>query len=216
MRSITSLAVGCLALVLGGAGCITVPAKVAKDPAKVIANVPNAVNDFLDADDIALFTAQGFKVYTGNTPPTINGKWNFNMKISYDPGTFDGAYPIGFILPDYVYYFKDQQNSEINAAYWSDEVGDISDYNDGYISGANDCFTVFINQTGEIEGCKYVSPQLISACKTSSGLKNVDMAYLVKSKDGDSCDRAAPVGYVRIASDPLADKSNATPPEELR
>jgi hypothetical protein len=175
-----------------------------------IAGVPESVNKFLDESDLAKIRAQGATIYTGTTPPDISGEYMLNsLSVLYDPGTWSGAYPKGFHIPSYIYGFSNQKaDGSIRAYYRSDEIEDTADGLGAFISGENNCFSVFINQVGDTNDCHYSSPQIISACMSPQGLKNFTNIYLPKEKDGSGCDELAPIGYLRIAeeSDGLAEK----------
>jgi hypothetical protein len=175
-----------------------------------IAGVPHPVNQFLDESDIAKIRSHGVTIYTGTTPPDITGNYLLNsLSVLYDPGTWSGAYPVGYHIPSYVYGFSNQKaDGSISAHYYSDEIDDTANGLGAFISGENNCFTVFINQVGDTNDCHYSSPQIISACMAPTGIKNFTNSYLPKEKDGSGCDELAPIGYLRIAeeSDGLAEK----------
>jgi hypothetical protein len=182
-------------------------AKASKPP---IVGVPAGVNQFLDESDIAQIRAHGATIYTGTTPPNITGEYLLDsLTVLYDPGTWSGAYPVGHHINSYTYGFSNQKaDGSINAHYNSVEIGDTANGLGAFISGENNCFSVFINQTGDSNECHYSSPQIISACMAPDGLKNFTNSYLPKEKEGTGCDDLAPLGYLRVAeeNDGLAEK----------
>lgn len=164
-----------------------------------IRGVPKEVNQFLQLQDVKKLSEQGFTTYTGNNPPNIEGAYLSNdMTVTYDPGTVEGSYVVGDKMDPYTYTFSNQTaNGTLGLHYIS--TNDQSEGTiDAFISGQNDCFTIYSDGQGQLGECKYVIPMLVSACVGKTGLTSFKEAILAKSKEGPTCEsEVMPIGYFR-------------------
>lgn len=166
-----------------------------------IPGVPKGVNKFLDQTDINRLVQKGLKVYIGNIPPKFDGTYLLDkMTVTYDSGGYDGAYPVGHQVPPYVYVFSNQTSAgQIDLSYESPEVNDKGIGKGSYLSGGDNCFTIYMEKKGAEGGCRYQGAVVFSGCVVSNGLKNVGGSYTMKNKEKTSaCRQMAPVGALRI------------------
>ncbi|MBI5298904.1 MAG: hypothetical protein HY877_01200 [Deltaproteobacteria bacterium] len=166
-----------------------------------IPGVPKGVNKFLDQTDINRLVHKGFKVYTGNVPPTLNGTYLLDkMTVTYDSGGYDGAYPIGHQIETYTYSFSNQHPAgQIDLSYESPDANDKGVGKGSYLSGADNCFTIYMEKKGEENGCHYQGAVVFSGCVVADGLKNVGGSYTMKNKEKTSaCAEMMPVNAFRI------------------
>ena len=131
--------------------------------------LPSQVESFLTKDDLKNIQNGGFKIYLGNKPPKIEGKYLLNK----DTRTFDNEIivpPWGIPFTDYHYTFKNQTaNNLIDWDYESLPNSKITDKDSGIakggtITGEGNCFTVFFEGKGVANECPYKMPQILSGC----------------------------------------------------
>ena len=166
-----------------------------------IPGVPKGVNKFLDQTDINRFIQKGLKVHTGNIPPKFDGTYFLDkMTVTYDSGNWVGAYPIGHQIEPYTYTFSNQTSAgQIDLSYESPEANDKGIGKGSYISGGDNCFTIYMEKKGEQDGCRYQGAVVFSGCVVPNGLKNVTGSYTMKNKGKNpSCENLMPVSYLRI------------------
>lgn len=192
---LTVFALGILLLILGGS------IKFNIFSGNKIQGVPKEVNQFLNNQDVQKHIEQDFTIYRGDNPPNIEGSYLLNnLTLVYDPQTWKNTYPIGYVIAPYIYRFSNQTlEGKIDFSYSSNEVDDKAEGLQGFISGENNCFTVFINQQGEYIDCNYNQPKLFSACIVNNKLTQVQDSWFLKYKKGASCEEhVMPLGYLRI------------------
>jgi hypothetical protein len=163
-----------------------------------IENVPTAVNTFLDQSIIDELAANGFITYTGTTPPTIEGKYAVNAaKIIYDKNNEW----TGRTLDNYFYTFSGQTTKGVITLTSSSQgANDSGSGNGGFISGKNNCFTVYVDLKGKQDTCDYDMPTLVSGCVKGNTIEKWNYALLMKSHtDNTTCNNEmTAVGNVRI------------------
>lgn len=171
-----------------------------KSGRRKISGVPSEVNTFLEKKDIDLLKDHGFPVYTGEDPPDISGKYLMDdLTVVYDPGTWEGAYEIGYKIADYNYEFSaPKPGGLIDVKSYSKQAGDEGEGQGSYIAGKGNCFTIFVNRKGVTYDCRYQSPEVISGCLGNDGLTGFQCSILAKEKTGSGCDYIMPVGYLRL------------------
>ncbi len=178
---------------------------------KELKNIPKPVNKFLTEKEVSQFESKGFTIYRGDNPPNVEGTYALaDYTIKYDPGTWEGAYPIGYKLASYVVTLSDQkEDGSISFSTVSEEADDRAQGIGAFISGENNCFTIYMYTKGEIGDCKYEWPELIAGCIDADGIKNYKSTYMMRTKSGPSCEsEVMPIGYLRVAEeeDGLADR----------
>jgi hypothetical protein len=181
-----------------------------------IQGAPYEVNSFLDNADMEKLKENGVNIYPGFTPPDITGmylvdKWT----VKYDALK---ERPVGDTVSACHYRFSGQtRDGRITLEYACDgeESGAGSG---GYISGANNCFTVYIDDKGKIKECAYSSPSLISGCLTDKGIAGLQYSFIMKSRDeAKTCDGTLmKTGGMRVISidDESADLVKISPVED--
>lgn len=177
-------------------------------PKDVITGVPSEVNKFLQPKDISFLKDQNFTVYTGNTPPNIEGTYILDSLRS----TFNSIEQETGKIVSYRIQIYDQKNDTVALKFLSLESKDTSGGVGGFISGEGNCFTIFVDEKGISDnGCKYNTSSVISGCMAEKGIQNYEESSIMKNKEDKLiCDEASlmPVGNIRIKDeeDKLAEK----------
>lgn len=172
-----------------------------------ISEVPSGVNNFLSARDINSLKTNKFPVYTGFNPPNLSGTYTFdNWTVKYDKMN---VFPAGKAINTCDYTFSNQTaDGKVDVSYTCDS--DSGSGKGSFVSGANNCFSVYVDQTGNYMSCNYYMPAVISGCLDSVGIKDLQYAIVMKSKENTtSCkEQMMPVGNLRTITidDTHADK----------
>ncbi len=172
-----------------------------------ISEVPSGVNNFLSSRDINSLKDNKFPVYTGFTPPNLAGTYTFdNWTVKYDKMN---VFPAGKAINTCDYTFSNQtSDGKVDVSYTCDS--DSGSGKGSFISGANSCFSVYVDQTGNYLSCNYYMPAIISGCLDNTGIKDLQYAIVMKSKENtSSCkENMMPVGNLRTITidDTHADK----------
>lgn len=173
-----------------------------------IKDVPDPVNEFLNKFDIEKYEKAGIKVYKGDNPPNIEGSYYFNSLVLFYDEPWDEQGEIGDGIVNYNYKFYDQKSDgTINSSYTAESAPSEAVGIGAFISGNENCFTIFVDDKGRGFSCNTREARLISACKTDKGLEQVKDSFIMKEKEGSDCNELMPVGNLRIITedDGLAD-----------
>ncbi|MBI2617276.1 hypothetical protein HYW55_04035 [Candidatus Gottesmanbacteria bacterium] len=171
--------------------------------------VPSQVNEFLDKKDITTLGEKGFPIYTGSNPPDITGKYYIApWTVHFDSGN---VFPVGTeIDKTYYRFFNQKRDGKVDVEYYTENAGETGSGIGSFISGEGNCFTIFTEQKGVIEGCNHKAPFVVSGCLTEKGIANWTLSNIMKwQEDTQTCKEVAmPVGNVRIIieDDKLAEK----------
>jgi len=145
-------------------------------------------------------------LYSGNTPPTIEGVWNMSpCVLVYDS---KGAYNPGHKFTDVVVELSDQSSSQNTLTYRDEYVstadGSIvgtSNKVEAQIVGSGSHFTFFVISTNtETDGSWMKQASLYSGTKTSSGIKDLYNGFVVLDKY-DPNGHLMGIGEFRIIND---------------
>jgi hypothetical protein len=198
-------------MLIGGIAVITLSAcagflgcdqlKDAKDVAdaasKFMKGIPDEVGDYLDADDIARLEGEGFDINKGDNPPSVEGDFYLNsLQVIKDDFGAEGME-----IENYTWSYDKQAGDSLEGSYEMDGGADSASGVRGNISGDGDCFTVYLNFTGNTNGCDYSMPFVQSGCLTEEGIEDFEIAYVMQSKSGSNCELLMPENSDRITSE---------------
>ncbi|MDP3973757.1 MAG: hypothetical protein Q8P92_02905 [Candidatus Daviesbacteria bacterium] len=173
--------------------------KQTEEAAESIKDVPNPVNEFLNNNDIKEYEEVGMKIYTGNNPPNIEGLYKSDSLVIFYDKPFEDAAPPGVEVTNYNHQFYDQESDgTIKLSRKSVEGDDEGVGMGGFISGDNNCFSIFVNVEDQFDQCNINEATIYSACKTEEGLEQLQVGFITKEKIGPGCGETVPVGHLRI------------------
>lgn len=161
---------------------------------------PTPLNSFISQSMIDSLRAAGAAVYSGTTPPTVNGIYFMHP----DSCTYDNspAHSAGSIYSDYKFKFSSQNNTAftVDVAQKSIPAGVLSSspvYS--FISGSGNNFSIFIIRTLTPSGVTVQQYNVLSGTLTSGGIQNFQNTLYMRSKVGDT-DNALVVaaGTIRV------------------
>lgn len=178
------------------------PKQTQEQTKEEIKDVPNPVNEFLNNNDIEEYEKAGMKIYTGNNPPNIEGLYKSDSLVIFYDKPFEDAAPVGTEVSSYNHEFIDQKpDGTIKLLRKSPEGEDIAAGMGGFISGDNNCFSIFVNVKDQSNQCKTDEATIYSACKTEEGLEQLQAGFIVKENEGPGCGKTVPVGHLRIITE---------------
>lgn len=167
-----------------------------------IKDVPNPVNEFLNKFDIEKYKKAGIKIYTGDNPPNIEGSYYLNSLVLFYDEPWDKQGDIGDGIVNYNYKFYDQKSDgTINSSYTAESAPSEAVGIGAFISGNDNCFTIFVDDKGKGYSCNTREARLISACKTDKGLEQIKDSFIMKEKQGSDCEELMPIGNLRIITE---------------
>lgn len=142
-----------------------------------------SIRDFYNDDLVKALEDLGFIIYTGNTPPNLEGTFIFSpFKLE------DSSVPndnIGRIFSDYIATFTNQDNNSLTIDL-SGKNGNQTDNGTGsFISGEGNQFSVFLKLTSQIGNVPVETALAISGEVTENGLKNIQAVNLMLDDKGD-------------------------------
>lgn len=161
-------------------------------------DIPDGVFDFMDQDDIDALEDGGMPIYTGDSPPDVEGTYALNsLTILYydaDPDLEGMALSPGTIA--YSGQTEDGGLGATDSAIYSDDVSIAT----GYIAGSGDCYTAFLEVVGEQMGCAFEAVGAHSGCVADDGIEDFYWGGIMKEKgDSGNCGMLNPVDSVFIA-----------------
>ena len=132
---------------------------------------------------------KGMTIHEGQVPPNLEGIFHESPNVLMSQA-FPGDYPVGELFADYHYRFYGQntKTGAINLDYKSLPEEDSLDFTVGkgaYVAGAGNFFTLFAESKGESYRIPYSSLTVISGEITPQGIRNFQLGFIMKSKDGD-------------------------------
>ncbi len=142
--------------------------------------------------------AAGVTVYSGKTPPIINGTYLMSPdSCVYDnsPGNFAGT-----LFSDYKFRFSNQDNTAFTLtveqkAIPANTLSVAPAYS--YISGSGNNFTVFNLRTVSPQGVTVQQFNIFTGTLTANGIQNFHNTLFISSKGSDPNNTLPPAGTVR-------------------
>ncbi len=166
------------------------------EPPPPIEDVPDGVNELLTSEDVEALRAVGMQVYTGDTPPWIEGDYLLDtLTISYD----DVSGAIGAPIIETYLGFHDQDNDDGTLdTSLHDAISDGTGLG-GFVSGEGDCFTVWVRFDGHNfpDDCVYQMAQLFSGCVDDAGIEDLQFGYVLVDRSGP-CQDTVPIDHRRV------------------
>ena len=157
---------------------------------------PSPVSSILDKADMEKVEAAGMTIYRGDKPPNIEGSYQFDsLVVTYD----SESRVVGREVSTDQYQYYGQRDGAVKIVYNDEKIYDGISGPKGYISGKDQCFTIFLQTKNEPKECETREIELTSACKVNNGLGQVKRAGILKEK-GTACNLIS-VNSLRIVSE---------------
>ncbi len=222
----TSGGLSCPALIAGYAGALVTEAEyvASQNESEIqlaqgglispIDNVPADVNEFINEELLNILKDKGLTVYTGFSPPIVEGNYYLNSWKNWETGD-------EYI--NYTYKFKNQTGVlKIDVDYTNSDGTSTATANRAYISGSGNNFSIFaeiksIDDRGS-HTVRLTTASIISGIYTSNGIKDFTKGFIVTAKYNDLDDEFMDVEASRIVyeSDGLAEKVYSYPYNGLK
>jgi hypothetical protein len=109
------------------------------------------------------------------------------------------------------YTFDNQQlDGSLTLNYLDLQGSDNGSWLGGLLSGADSCFSAYVDARGAADGCDYEMPMIVSGCLVSQGIQGFQLGLIMKSQTGDNCDQLISVGQMRVIveHDGIAEKAS--------
>lgn len=164
---------------------------------------PVDLNKIVTPEIVASLKLHGLIINSGLTPPVINGIYHLNPdSCIYDDSGNDAT---GEIFNSYKLRFGNQNNSNSSIAFdyqSTAEEGDFgSDANATFITGSNNAFTVFTQNTGQESGISTTNLIVVSGVLKNGYISNLQLSTYLVSKSSDPQNLLEPVKSTRIFTD---------------
>ncbi|MGG9964413.1 hypothetical protein [Ferruginibacter sp. SUN106] len=160
---------------------------------------PAQISNIAPKSMIDSLRAVGVNVYSGTTPPLVNGIYLMTPdSCTYDnsPGNFAGT-----IFTDYKFRFSAQDNAAftIMVEQKAMPAGTLSSTPvSTYISGSGNKFSIFLLRTITPSGITVQQFNVLSGTLTASGIQNLQNTLYVRSKGSDPGNIYPPAGTIRL------------------
>lgn len=168
---------------------------------EALKEAPKTIEEAIETAQISEFEKQGFKFYSGNTPPNIEGTYELNtLVVSYEQGGIAGAYKVGEKVAYQTLTLSNQKpDGTITYLAREKDTGvDVTTKGIGaFITGSDNCFSILTPARSEDKDCTSDSIEVTSACITGGGLNNFQSGIIVTQKAGPKCETLVPTGYKR-------------------
>ena len=161
-------------------------------------DIPAGVFDFMNQDDIDALKDGGMPIYTGDSPPDIEGAYFLNTLtiLFYDADPSLEGMPL---LNGTITYYDQTGAGTIGADDSAIYSGNVT-VSQGFIAGAGNCYTVFMESVGEQMGCAFTAVGAHSGCVTTGGIGDFYWGGIMKEKgDSAGCNLLNPVDSVFVA-----------------
>ena len=142
-------------------------------------------------------------IYDGDNPPKVEGVYLMSpLKLVYDSNGYGGDDWADVYLR---FYNQDMVNNTIDYEEKSETNALESTGTGAFISGEGDKFSIFFNTNGvvHIDGhdVSFKEALVISGVKTDEGIKDLEYAFTLVEKTGDTTDKLMDVGGFRVFKD---------------
>ena len=157
-------------------------------------------------------------IYDGDNPPKVEGVYLMSpLQLVYDSGGYENDDWADVYLH---LYNQDVVNNTIDYEEQSETKTQESTGKGAFISGEGDKFSIFFNTNGVVHldghDVSYKEALVISGIKTDEGIKDLEYAFTLVEKIGDTTDRLMDVGGFRVFKDGDGISSNSTWPGNTR
>lgn len=143
-------------------------------------------------------------IYRGTNPPNVEGTYFVDPFVTvYCQDQGNGGYSPGDLVnSEYVGFFN-QDNKRLTLDFKAESVsGNSYERGDGsFIAGEDGNFTVYFNTIGETSGISTKTALVISGTKTSTGIKNLEYAFVMVEKGADPNHYLMAEGVFRVFKD---------------
>lgn len=147
-------------------------------------------------------------IYKGKTPPDIEGVYLVNPdELVY---TSDGVFQPGRIFADDLFKFSSQNSATNIVTYASKQANSEQSSEKVSVSGTKENFTAYFIATGTSNDIYVKTSTVISGAKTSAGIQNYQMAFIMLEKGADPNGKLMDVNEFRIFKDGNGLASNST------
>lgn len=148
---------------------------------------PSEAREIISDDRLDEFTENGFTVHAGDSPPDLEGTYYF--------GDFEVLYSDSDIYPNFDNYchsirtYTQVDGAEYASTYESPNCEAEGEASGIYISGEDDCFTLYQESSGHRGNCETASESVLSACITSDGdLDDPHSGSYTTKMEGSDCE----------------------------
>ena len=165
--------------------------------------VDNRLEDVVPSD-IRVKLEKYITIYNGVNPPNIEGTYFVDPFVTvYCEDEGNGGYEPGDVVNSMYMRFSNQ-NMTINTIDFEEKsiTGSSSSVGKGaFISGNGDNFSAFFNTEGTTDGIYTKTALVISGTKTTSGIKNLQYAFVMVEKGSDPNGLVMQEGIFRVFKD---------------
>lgn len=167
------------------------------------------IGDMLSDKQLDILKDMNMPIYEGDNPPNITGYYHTD---DLDCIEDTDGYASYYQDLDYYWNFHDKDGQNIDLDYFNNG-SDEATGKGAYIFGEGNNFTVYMETEGKINGTNitYTQVSVYSGTKTSSGIANFTMGFILTSKQNDTSKKMMDVNDARVFVDDLAEKLTSNP-----
>ena len=152
-------------------------------------------------------------IYRGSNPPNVEGTYLIDPFVTvYCQDYGHGGYAPGDQVNSIYIGFFNQDTQKLTLDFKSESVSNTSyEKGDGsFIAGDGSNFTVYFNTVGQTSNISTKTALVISGTKTSSGIRNLEYAFVMVEKGDDPNHKLMEEGVFRVFKDKDGLAANAS------
>lgn len=156
------------------------------------------IKELVPEDVLKEMEEVGINIHRGDNPPSFEGTYRASPFVLENSNIPEDQNHLGHVFGDMVITFSNQNNASLTARLEFEQGSADAEGVGGYISGDADSFT-FFGETDAVQGNGVVTRfvNVISATKTSDGLRNFQFGFFMLDDGGDPDDNIIEVGQGR-------------------
>ena len=140
-------------------------------------------------------------IYDGKNPPNIEGSYFVDPEILIGSSLSYDQIGKKYSSEYQKYGNQDMTNNTIDMVRVQGGGSEWEKGSGAFISGTGNNFTIYFNMEGESSGIKNKRAYVVSGTKTSTGIKNLTMGFIMTYKDADPDHKLVDVGTFRFFTD---------------
>lgn len=141
--------------------------------------------DFIPKDVLKAIEDNGQVVYSGYTPPVLQGRFHLSPNVLIS-SNFDDLFSPGFLFADYFVEFYDFDPNNLTIRVNTEQLDQKGIGYGGFVSGQGNNFTVYVKvESKDADGHTVLITQVYSGALEANGIRNLQLSVFMVDDRGD-------------------------------